>query len=155
MHCPRQMSIIRIITLPLPLMFKKYSSILMMFTALAILLGHNLIPHHHHHHEFEYYTVEHHHGDEDDGNSENEESDFGHLFSNFQHGENGITFLSNHFTNSLSKQLSPSVAVLTEVFFFQNITEFVRQNSPPCKSEYRNSQYLLPPGLRAPPTFIV
>lgn len=154
------MSIIQIIILPLPLMLKKYTSILMMFTALAILLGHNLIPHHHH--DFEHSTLEHHHsddhhhGDKDDGNSENEESDLGHLFSNFQHGGNGITFLSNHVvTNSLSKQLSPSAAVLTEVFDFQNINEFVRQNAPPHKAVYPNSQYLLPTGLRAPPALNV
>lgn len=154
------MSIIQIIILPLPLMLKKYSSILMMFTALAMLLGHDFIPHHHH--DFEHFTVahhhsdDHHHGDEDDGNGENEESDFGHLFSNFQHGDNGITFLSSHhITNTLSIHLSPSDAVLPDVFVFQNIIEFVRQNSPPYKEAYRNPQYLLPTGSRAPPTFIV
>lgn len=140
-------------------MLKKYGSILMMFIALAIMLGHNLIPHQHH--DFEHYTVEHHddhhhskdhhHGDEGDGNSENEESDFGHLFSNFPHGESGISFLSNHFTNILSKQLSPSTATLAEIFVFQNSIEFVRQNSPPYNSQYSDLQYLLPCGLRAPP----
>lgn len=143
------------------LMLKKYGSILMMFTALAIMLGHNLIPHHHH--DFEqvivehhHHASEHHHGDKEDENSEDEESDFGHLFSHFQHSEDDVTFLSNHpFTNSLSKQLSPSSCVLTEAFVFQNIDEFARQNSPPYKDVHRNSQYLLPTGLRAPPTFIV
>ncbi len=132
----------------------------MIFTALAMLLGHNFIPHHHH--DFEHSSVEHHHSDdhhhgyEGDGNSENEEFDFGHLFSHFQHGQNGVDFLStHHFANSLSKQLSPSAAVLTEVFVFQNSAEFVRQNSPPYKSKYRNLQNFLPYGLRAPPVSIV
>jgi len=151
----------------LRLMFKKYGSILMMFTALAILLGHNLIPHHHHdfeqvivvhnhHSDDHHHASKHHHGDEEDENNEDEESDFKHLFSHFQHSEDDVTFLSNHsFTSSLSKQLYPSSCVLTEAFVFQNIGEFVRQNSPPYKDVHRNSQYHLPTGLRAPPTFIV
>lgn len=154
------MSIIQIIVLPLQLMFKKYGSILMLFTALAILLGHNLIPHHHH--DFEQSIVEHHHsddhnhGDQGDGNTENEETDFGHLFSNFQHGENGVTFLSSHhLANTLSKQLSPLIAALQDVYVFQNIAVCIRQNAPPYISDYYSSQNFLPSGLRAPPFFIV
>lgn len=155
------MIIIQINVIYLFLMIKKYSSILMMFTALAILLGHNLIPHHHH--DFDHSTLEHHrhsedhhHGNEGEGDSENEETDFGDLFSNFQHGGNGITFLSSHHINNLIlKQLSPSVAVLNEFFIFQNIVELAKQNSPPYKDVHRNSQYPLPTGLRAPPSFIV
>ena len=142
--------------LPLNQMLRKYASILMMFTALAILLGHDVIEHHHH--DFAERSVEHgHHSEdhqhEDDGG--NEEFGIGHFFSNFQHGENGVTFLTNHDgSNSGSKYFSLLVAVLPEGFVLQHITEFVRQNSPPYKSFYPNSQYLLPTGLRAPPTFI-
>jgi len=148
-------------------MFKKYGSILMLFTALAIMLGHNLIPHHHHdfeqvivehhhHSDDHHHASEHHHGDEEDENSEDEKSEFGHLFSHFQHSEDEVAFLSSHpFTNSLSKQLSPFSCLLIEVFVLQNIDEFVRQNSPPYKDVHQKSQYHLPTGLRAPPTFIV
>lgn len=131
----------------------------MMFTALAILLGHDVIKHHHHdfaessvaHH----HSEDHHHGDESDENSENAESGFGHLFSNFQHGDNGVTFLTNPVvSNSEVKHFSTLVALLPEVFVFQDISDFVRQNSPPYKAIYPNSQYLLPTGLRAPPAFI-
>lgn len=140
-------------------MLRKYASILMMFTALAILLGHNVIRHHHH--GFEQITIDHHHsddhhhGDKGGKNGENEENGLGHFFSNFQHGYNGVTFLTIHdISNSLSKQLSPLVAVFPKDFVFQLFTEFVRQNSPPYKVVYPNSQYLLPTGLRAPPAFI-
>ena len=54
-------------------MLRKYASILMMFTALAILLGHDVIEHHHH--DFAERSVEHgHHSEdhqhEDDGNAD-------------------------------------------------------------------------------------
>ncbi len=132
----------------------------MMFTALAILLGHDVIGHHHH--DFEQSSVGHHHHSDDyqhenDGgnNGEKEESGFGHFFSNFQHGENGVTFLTSpDNSNSGSKHFAPLVAILPEGFVFQHVTEFVRQNSPPHKPIYPNSQYLLTTGLRAPPSFI-
>lgn len=141
-------------------MLKKYGSVLMMLTALAIMLGHNLIPHHHH--DFEQTAADHHHSDhhhygaEENENGENKESKLGHLFAHFQHSENGFDFLSNHhFTHSLSKQIFPPAAVLAEVFVYKTNIDSVRQNSPPYKEVYLNLQCLLPTGSRAPPTFIV
>lgn len=145
-------------------MLKKHSSILMMFIALAIMLGHNFIPHHHfdfeeviaEHHHHHHHSNDHHHNNKETENGEDEESDFGHLFSHFQHSEDDVLFLRHYpFTNSLSKQLYPSFCMLTEDFGFQNIDEFVRQNAPPDKSDLYNSQILLPSGLRAPPVSIV
>lgn len=143
-------------------MVKKYGTILMLFTALVIMLGHNFIPHHHH--DFKLSLAEHHHhhsgdhlhGDDSEENNESEESDLGDLFSNFQHGVNGITFLiSHHLNNTIEKQLPPSSAFLTEVIVYQNFVEFARQNSPPYKDVDQNSLCLLPYGMRAPPVSIV
>lgn len=143
-------------------MIRKYSSIFLMFIATAIMLGHNFIPHHHHHHhhhDLEHSTFEHHHahshqhGDEE---GENDESDFGHLFSHFQHGEEGLNFINNHhFNNTFSKQVSLSAAVLSNSFSFHNVVILVRQNSPPDDTVFRSLHHLLPSGLRAPPSFIV
>lgn len=131
----------------------------MLFIALAMMLGHNLIPHHHH--DFDHSSLEHHHaddhhhGDKGDENSENKNYAIEHLFSNFQHGENGVTFLSSlDAAKSGSKHQFSLVAELPKAFVFQLTTELVRLNSPPYKSFYPNSLFLLPTGLRAPPAFI-
>ena len=122
-------------------MIKKYGSILLMFIAMAIMLVHNFIPHHHHQHDLEHSTFEHHHahshhhGDEE---GENDESDFGHLFSHFQHGEEGLNFINNHhFNNCFSKQVSLSVAVLSNSLAFHSVVVLVRQNSPPDDAVFR------------------
>lgn len=141
-------------------MMKRFSTICMLFTALAILLGHDFIPHHHHH--LDHLTVElhhsdhQHHGDTSDGNGENKDFDFGHLFSYIQHGENGIVFLNNHFySNLLSKQLSPSTALLSDVFALQRNADVTRLYSPPYKIEYCNIPGLFLCGQRAPPFSII
>lgn len=145
-------------------MRKKDFSILMMSIALAIMLGHNVIPHHHHneqdhHHDFEHKKHAHHHDhshQHGSGNDDNEKSELPDLLAKIQHGDNGITFLSSqHVANPLPIVVASFAAALPVTFFCQKITERARQNSPPYKLIYRSPQYLLPTGLRAPPTFVV
>lgn len=159
----------------------------MMFTALAIMLGHDIIPHHHdfehngtghhhsihqhnsgsHHHHSDHHhqsdghqhTDDHHHSDDNhngnnsDKDDKDKEFDFHHhLFSHFKHGDNGIVFLNSHgFNNLFSKQLNNLVVLFPESFIYQDTPDIVRQNSPPYKTFYYNSQFFLPTGLRAPP----
>jgi hypothetical protein len=129
-----------------------------MYTALAILLGHNIFPHHHY--DFEHSAIDHYHSDDHhhgDGNEdgENEQPDLELLFSTLQHGEYGITFLSSHnLGNTLSKRQFTFFAVLPDSYNFRRFPTFVRQNLLPYKVVYFNSQHYLPSGLRAPPAFI-
>lgn len=137
-------------------------SILMLCSALAIMLGHNFIPHHHH--DFEHSKVAHHHNDkhhhdndtENNSDSENESDDWSHLFSGIQHGADRLTFLTSHSsTDNLSKQIPQFTAIQVSNFVLNQIIFDVWQNAPPYISDYYNSQKFLPSGLRAPPVFIV
>jgi hypothetical protein len=128
-----------------------------MFIALAILHGHNVIPHHHHNpdqfHEGHFHSVE-------DGKSNaehtSENSDLGHLFSSIQHGDNGLTYsIGQTFTPSFDKQILPIVAFLPAFSEFIEIDNFIQEGSPPYRKVYFNFQNNLPSGLRAPPAFIV
>jgi len=137
---------------------KKFTSILMLFSALAMMLGHNLIPHQHHDHDG--VNLEHHHSDgekHNDHENQSEDFDFGHLFSHFQHKEKDVSFLSNNNShNTFSKQLLLFPAVLSDTYNFQHISPFVQHYTQPLyKTVYFNSLYHLPSGLRAPPSFIV
>ena len=143
-------------------MLKKFVSILMLYSALALMLGHNFIGHHHH--DFEQTEVSHHHNDghhhdndpEDNSDSENESDDWSHLFSGVQHGADGLTFLTSHSsTDNLSKQIPQFFAIQVSDFVLNRIIIEVRQNAPPYISDYYNSQNFLPSGLRAPPISIV
>jgi len=133
-------------------------SILMLYSALAIMLGHNFIEHHHH--DFEHNEVSHHHNDghhhENDTDNEDERDDWSHLFSGIQHGSDGLTFLTSHSsTDNLSKQIPQFTAIQVSNFVLQQIIVEVRQNAPPYIAKYYNSQNFLPYGLRAPPISIV
>lgn len=137
-------------------------SLLMLYTALALMLGHNFIGHHHH--DFEHNEVSHHHDDghhhdndsENNDDSESESDDWSHLFSGIQHGADGLTFLTSHSsTDNLSKQIPQFTAIQLSNFVLQQIIVEVRQNAPPYIADYYNSRIFLPCGLRAPPVFIV
>jgi hypothetical protein len=139
-------------------MFKKILSILMLNFALAIMLGHNFIPHHHH--DFEHNEVAHHHNDghhhDNDFDNEEEDDDWGHLFSGIQHGADGLTFLISHSsTDNYSKQTPQFTTIQLSDFVFNHKIVEVSHNVPPYISDYYNSQNLLPFGLRGPPFFIV
>lgn len=142
--------------MPLHPMLKKFLSILMLYSALAIMLGHNFIPHHHH--NFEHHKESHHHkdGHHHDDDSEDESDDWGHLFSGLHHGAEGLTFLTSHtYTEHLSKQFFQFTAPYTSKYILYQVIIEARQNAPPYIVDYHNSQYFLPSGLRAPPIFIV
>ncbi len=125
----------------------------MLFTALAIMLGHDVVEHQHH--EYGEQHLGHHHSDGEnlcDDENDSEDFDYEHLFSNFQHGESGIIFISSlNFSNTLLKQLFPVFAELPDSYIFQCFPTIIRQYSPPNKVVYFNSQHYLPSGLRAPP----
>jgi hypothetical protein len=142
-------------------MFKKFVSLFMLYAALAIMLGHDFIPHHHdfehkdlaHHH---HHGHAHHHGHSSDNNSEEESDDWGHFFSNFHHCAIGLTFLTSHpIADDFPDYIPLLTADVNFTFVFQPIVVEVRQNSPPYFADYHNSQEYLPNGLRAPPAFIV
>jgi hypothetical protein len=143
-------------------MLKKFVPILMLYSALALLLGHNFIGHHHH--DFEHNHVGHHHNDghhhgndtENNSDPENERDDWSHLFSRLQHGAGGLTFLISHSSSDIfSKQIFQFIAIQVFDFFINQTIVEVRQNVPPYISDYFNLQNFLPSGLRAPPFFIV
>jgi hypothetical protein len=143
-------------------MLKKFVSILVLFSALALMLGHNFVGHYHH--DFEHSEVAHHHNDghhrdnqvEDNNDSGNESDNWGHLFSGIQHSSDGLTFLTSHnSTENFSKQIPQFIATQVSNFVLNQLIVEVRQNAPPYISAYYNSQNILPLGLRAPPFFIV
>lgn len=141
------------------LMLKKHFPILMMFMAVAIMLGHNIVGHHHH--EIEHSIISHHsHSDNEhhghDNESEDECKDWKHLFSELHHGADGIICLTSSYTSNNTLKLIPKFNNLNvSNFTIQQIAIDVRQNVPPFISDYSNSQNHLPSGLRAPPFFIV
>ncbi|MEX1001313.1 MAG: hypothetical protein WDZ35_04290 [Crocinitomicaceae bacterium] len=134
----------------------------MIFTALAILLGHDFIPHHHHNKEqvaFDHshsHVDGHHHDHDHDNDNDEEENDFDflHFLSHIPHNGDGVTFLKvKELGKTQYKQLNTS-AILQTHFTFNTILDIERQNAPPFKVVYFNSQHYLPSGLRAPPVFI-
>lgn len=137
-------------------MLKKFVSIIMLYSALALLLGHNFIGHHHH--DFEYSEIPDHHNDGSlhDNDSEDENNDWSHLFSRINHGAEGLIFLTSHvFTNKFSKQIAQFSVLHVSNFIFKQVIIEVRQNVPPYIADYCNSHSFLPFGLRAPPVTIV
>jgi hypothetical protein len=143
-------------------MVKKFVSILMLYCALALMLGHNFIGHHHH--DFEHNQVAHHHNDghhhendsENKSDSDNQSDDWSHLFSVIQHSSDVLTYLtSDRSTDNFSKQIPQFIAIQVSNFVLNQLIVEVRQNAPPYFSDYYNSQNFLPLGLRAPPISIV
>ncbi len=160
-ECNRQRSIksifisinfYHLIFLPSCPMLKKYTAILMMFTAYAILLGHNIIPHHHHDHD-EHLTGQHNtHHNHDDG----EDNDgLNHMFSHFTHAADGFSFTPNHnISNTFSKLQLSLVAVLPDNFALSNFDIPPLLGSPPAEHLIYISPHSHSSGLRAPPAFI-
>ena len=141
------------------MMLKKYFSILMMFIAVAIMLGHNIIGHHHH--DIKHSQISHHsHSNNDhhqhDNDKEDENEDWKHIFAGLQHGADGIICLTSKTASNNIVKLIPKFNALNVTHFtFKQIIIDVRKNAPPFISDYYNSQNNLPSGLRAPPIFII
>src|SRR5688572_30767267 len=100
-------------------MLKKFTALLFLFIAGAILLGHSIIPHHHHDHDHD-----HDHGQdlkEHPGSSPHHDNeannDLSHLFSHFIHSTDFFTVSTNKdISTSFSKQLALTVAILPADF---------------------------------------
>ena len=143
------------------MMLKKYFSILMMFIAVAVMLGHNIIGHHHH--DIKHSQISHHshsnndhHQHDNDTEDENKNEDWKHIFAGLQHGADGIICLTSKTASNNIVKLIPKFKVLNVTHFnFKQVIIDVRQSAPPFISDYYNSQNNLPSGLRAPPIFIV
>jgi len=141
------------------MMLKKYFSILMMFIAVAVMLGHNIIGHHHH--DIKHSQISHHsHSNNDhhqhDNDKEDENEDWKHIFAGLQHGADGIICLTSKTASNNIVKLIPKFKVLNVTHFnFKQVIIDVRQSAPPFISDYYNSQNNLPSGLRAPPIFII
>jgi hypothetical protein len=134
-------------------MLKKYLAILMMFTAYAILLGHNIVPHQHHDHD-EHFTEDHHtdyHPDDDA-----DDDGLNHLFAHFNHAADGFTFTtSNNIGNIFSKLQLTFVALLPDNFLLDEFLIPTLPDKPPKEHLVYISIHSHPSGLRAPPaTFI-
>jgi len=132
-------------------MLKKYTALLLMTVAYAILLGHSIIPHHHHDsvHELTEHHQEHHQHD-----GEEESNGLSHLFSHFVHSADGFTTTQNNFNISfLQKQLSV-VAVLPNNFYLKTFAFPLLKHKPPTEQLIYISPHFLSSGLRAPPAFI-
>ena len=144
--------------LHLPLEMKKFLAILMMFTAYAILLVHNIVPHHHHnnieelteHHNSDYHHESNHQDDEHQTNGHHD--GIGHLFSHFLHLDDAFSLISTININStFAKHLFSFVSLLPNYFSFNdlNIPDDVLI-LPPEQIIY-HSPHTLFVGLRAPP----
>jgi hypothetical protein len=145
-------------------MVKKHFSISLLFIALAVLLGHNVIPHHHHHHnDFDGLETAHHHstyhkhGNEHSGDDHDEEQSFKfcHLFFHYEHGATDIAVLGSFEKDkSLSKQPLQFFTLLPKSSLIWKYSILVRQKIPPYNVDFFSHQYFSPTSLRAPPLFI-
>jgi hypothetical protein len=130
------------------MMQRKLMSILILYIALAMMLGHNFIGHHHH---FEHSESAHHH----EHDTKNGLNDWMHLFSHLQHGAGGLTFLIGvSFSDSFQKQISQLAVFQGFNFVFRQKITKAPPKVPPYISVYCHSQNFLPTGLRAPPYLI-
>ena len=133
-------------------MLKKYTAILMMTVAYAILLGHSIIPHHHHDHDHD--VTEHQHTDHHQDNNTDSE-DLNHLFSHFTHSADGFHFTTSHnLTNTFCKQQHSVVAVLPDNFHIDKFLIPPLLHKPPAEHLIYISPHSHSKGLRAPPAFI-
>ncbi len=155
-------------------MVKKHFSISLLFIALAVLLGHNVITHHHHHHnDFDGLETAHHHstyhkhgndhngndhsGEDHSGDEHDEEQNFKfcHLFFHYEHGATDIAVLGSFEKDiSLSKQPLQLFALLPKSSLIWQYKFLIRQKIPPYKIDFFSHQYFSPTSLRAPPPFI-
>ncbi len=138
-------------------MIKRFVSILVLYSALAIMLGHNFVEHHHHH-DYEHSEFSHHHSDEHhhDNDSEDDTYDFSYLFLGIYHSSEELIFLNNHHSlNNLYQQILKFTSFSNLNFICQLVVTDVKQNAPPYIADYYNSKNNQSFGLRAPPSFIV
>lgn len=130
-------------------MLKKHTAIVLMITAYAILLVHNMVPHHHH--DSVHDLTEHHHADHHQDNQEDTEG-LNHLFSYLTHSTEGFTFSANHhISNTLTKQLFSMVTVIPGNYSPDKFLIPPLLHKPPAEHFIYISPHSLSSGLRAPP----
>ncbi|MGI8893614.1 MAG: hypothetical protein ACR2GN_09175 [Bacteroidia bacterium] len=135
-------------------MFEKNCFLILLFTALGVMLGHDLIPHHHHHHNSEHGSSGHCHNvmHKDDDTKKNDDTN-PEIF--FIHNQNGLNRIVQLYGNLSIKTFSGSANSLK--FFtpdgFYSFTTFItcRQHSPPYISNFLTPDPSPSTGLRAPP----
>jgi hypothetical protein len=136
-------------------MFKKYTAILFLTVAYAILLGHNIIPHHHHatlseaelHHFYEHTT--HHHANGDTDGHEHTP----HLVHTADFGEDFRT--PTITTIDFAKQIISLFSISPFTFSLIAEANSCLENQHPEKEFLiYSSPHSLSSGLRAPPAFI-
>lgn len=133
------------------LMFKKFTAILIVSFAYAILLGHNIIPHHHHDSAEE---IAKHHITHHDHDSEHE--GLGNLLSHFVHSVDSFTLPANHIIiNTFSKQLLSFVGVLPNNISLNNFLIPPLLHNFFAEQIFYISPHSHPNGLRAPPTTLI
>ena len=135
-----------------PQMLKKYTAILMMTIAYAILLGHSIIPHHHH--DSKHDLIDHQYTDHDHHNDADSE-DLSHLFAHFAHSADGFIFTTAHsITNTFCKQQLSGAALLPDNFHIDKFLIPPLLHKPPAEHLIYISPHSHSKGLRAPPAFI-
>lgn len=138
-------------------MLKKSVSILMLFSALVMMLGHSSIPHCHGengHHDH----AHHHHSDDHPSDQSDNNSDYwNHFFCHIAHGDFEAVLLIGQQNQTTPKQLFPKLNLIANSFSFWGLVASNCQiiPTPPLIADYYNSQNCLPSGLRAPPVIIV
>jgi len=137
-------------------MLKKYTAILFLSLASAILLGHILIPHHHHEHEHGMASHQHSHDHPKPGDSKDPLDYLNYLFSLLQHPNGGFTFASTTgFNNCFSKQLDSFIVIDFDGYL---IIRNKISNSI-CLNPGENPLYISPNAclfrLRGPPVFTI
>lgn len=160
-------------------MIKKFASISMLFSALVIMLAHNIVAHHHHEHEEAYllsnesvltknshshshqHDHEHYHdqkrNNQNEGQNEGDQGmDWHHFLLNVHHGDHSLSFLKvNNLDNKTSNFNPFSICSKIEVYLVKEPIFYFSKIRPYFHFEYQSQKPQLPSGLRAPPFIIV
>lgn len=127
-------------------MLRKCLSILLLFSALGVLLGHEVMPHKHHHHD----KHSHHHHDDD---QDSHQSPFSHYF----HDNGGVTYTLKTADTYKFQQTTNHVAILIEISqCIYPVIKTLTLRRPPSSNLQPFFSFINSSGkLRGPPNFIV
>jgi hypothetical protein len=140
-------------------MTKKYISVIMLYIAAAMMLGHNMWAHHHHdegHQDGAIYShggYHHHHHDDDHNDDEHE---WYHVFSLMAHSDEGFVYLvGGHSEDDTPDAPNHPIDISTSHELVMEVMVEVRSNAPPYLSPYMYKDGYYCTGLRAPPVLSV
>lgn len=131
-------------------------SIFLIFTALVIQLGHDIIPHHHedshsdlagHHHAHPFVPF---------NSNENQDENgfkFSDVLSFLSHDYDEFTYV-NASSNDSCKRIFVLDLLLPESYSFCNDFLLIKQNAPPNIPDYRQVFQIVTAALRGPPVFL-